>query len=1518
MQTITKQITLALIITVLLLKGYAGEPVTRQLQNDEQARITSHVLKSTLNGNRNGTAYHEQIYPLSGGSALSHEFSDAENGPMTSFAADDFIVPEGDSWTVHYVNFIGSYFLYSDADIDNYNIFFYEDDNGMPGDLVESYENITQYNTILLTDAEHIELIEATLPSPITFTPGHYWISIQAVSDGTLTGQWGWGMHQNAATLENEFMWKNPADGFGYGFIDWTPGSMIAFGSLNMAFGLYGEGLSNDLAISSVINPVSGENLTSNEQVTIRIKNEGASPVTGFNVCYQINNGTTVTENTGSLSIEPNQYAQYTFTQTADLSIAGEYQITAFLNNSNDPINGNDTASTSVFNLGEVFIMPATGTQEITTCGATWTDSGGLNGNIGMDDDAITTFYPANAGDRIRLTFLEFDASWGGFIVYNGTSVDAPLMGEFSGTSSPGIIEALNEEGALTIHFMGPGWEETPGWVAFISCITPLANDFAMLNFSGNLTTVFEGNTIQLSAHVRNLGSTIQNPNVSFSVNGTTIESMSVGNLNPFDTITLTTSYTFETPGEYLLRATLSEDLNNSNNSLSFNKTVYAFDAFYEDFELGEFPPADWSSGGNWFGPDNGAYSGTYCAQTMISSGMSDTLVTCRVDIDPDASLAFYASTSLWWPGALDILFFDENDGTWNFVETADLPANTYGNYDIDMTDFVGKSGRIGFRAYVSDPFAWSGLVSLDLIIGNNITVHYDEYDLNARSISGPFFVYENQPVDYTVKVSNIGLNTISAGVYNVQIIKQDTEEVLASVPGETISTDEEIVYTIPVSFTELGTYNIYGKIDFADYYLLNNSTPLIAVAGLADNSEISDVCIDESFSNQPFNLAYNYSLTESIYTPDIIGNTGPVFGIAMEYDLGMFAGAPVRIWIDTTTMTELTNFIPSTNMTLVYSGDVSFLKGVDNSLYIPFNTPFYYDGTTNIVMLFEKAGVAAPKNAVFKSSITAASMSFIYESNVPTDPENPEMGYSINVNPCLRLVFNDHTGTASGNVTDLDGVLLNDVAITIEPLNIITYTDEQGNYTLPYVPAGSYNTIASKFGYVDNAKTLAVTSSQNTILNYELAVLGTATVTGIIEGNDQPGIGIEGAEISLTGYSDYTTTSGASGEFTLPGVYLSSNYVLTITAEGYEVYSENMDINENLNLGTITLTEAMSIAGIVKATENANDQMEITWNAPTTSAFDVIAYDDGMNSDGYAGETTEQVWLGNFFPFTEPATVLSFDVKFVRYGISEAFTSKLAIFSGQGDLIYESENFQSSINGMVNVDVPNFTMEGNYYVMLFYDYAMSQSDYLAFDSLSATTPNYATYYYEGGVFDKLSNITGVSGSFIIHANVVTDNDRSENSLRQVLNYEIRFGNLDDLPDAANWPLLNTVNQNSYTDQNWPPAAIGKYLYSVKTNYTTGESDFSFSNLLNFDPTNIQVNNITNVRIYPNPSSDFINIETEPGSEMYIFDMTGRLIEQNAITTGNYRTDLSQFKAGILLIVIENEGSIHTEKVTLK
>src|SRR5690606_20401455 len=108
-------------------------------------------------------------------------------------------------------------------------------------------------------------------------------------------------------------------------------------------------------------------------------------------------------------------------------------------------------------------------------------------------------------------------------------------------------------EGALTIHFQGPGWEENSGWVAFISCVTPVEDDLAILNFTSSLTTIFQNNTTILSANIQNLGSQAQEKTVTFKANGNVIGTRSTGLLNTADTAWVQLPWTATEPGQYTL-----------------------------------------------------------------------------------------------------------------------------------------------------------------------------------------------------------------------------------------------------------------------------------------------------------------------------------------------------------------------------------------------------------------------------------------------------------------------------------------------------------------------------------------------------------------------------------------------------------------------------------------------------------------------------------------------------------------------------------------------------------------------------------------------------------------------------------------------------------------------------------------------------------------------------------------------------------------------------------------------------
>ncbi|NTW24674.1 MAG: hypothetical protein HGA37_08245, partial [Lentimicrobium sp.] len=1404
----------ALLLFMLSMSSFGQQLIYGQLEGPVQ-----------VSANRNGPTVYEQFNPLSDGFISSQEYTDPGLAANTTFAADDFVVPAGETWNVSYVNLAGAYFDWIGNPIYAINLFIYTDNNGVPGEVIHSLTYLSDYNEIEIQPLPRLCKYEITLPEAIQFTEGHYWICAQSVGDET--NRWGWMTHASP-TIENEYQWKNPGDGLGWGYTDWTAGSAIAWGDYNLAFGFYGAGLDNDLSMVSIDQPVTGSELSSTEQITVSVKNESTSVMTGFNLSYSVDGGAVVTENVGSFSLAANQTGQYTFVATADFSTPGIHHVQAVTSATGDPLPGNDTIDKSLYNLGIVYAMPATGEQTITSCGATFTDSGGFEGNFGDYDNAVTTINPANAGDRIRLTFLEFDASWGGFKIFNGPDTLAPLMGTWFGTNGPGVITALNASGSLTIHFMGPGWENTTGWVAFISCITPVADDFAITDLKCSLATIFVGDVPVLSAKVQNYGSSSQEKTVTFTANGVEIGSQLTGLLGPADTAWVSVPWTPVDAGNFLLEASVpSDDGLDPNDFMIIEKQVYPFGAFFEDFEGAQFPPENWRHGGFWGRNSWDPYTGGFHAECFVGYTQSDTLISPRLNVEAGGMLTFSAKTSLWWPGNLDIYWIEEATGIRSFVQNIVMDAFSYNNFEVDLSAHTGI-GRVGFFVNVTDPYAFSGQVLLDNVLGTGINVYFDNYDLKAKELTGNVYYNVNEEAVYTFNIRNDGLVAIPSVEYNVRLMKGgEVPEVLLSLPGNDIASFETQTYEFPYSFNSIGEFRVYAEIEYAaDEYLANNKSQAINLHGLASASEVVGVGEDIIYTNWPIEFSVKKSLSETIYTSDEINRTGVIFGIGYEYNFKSDEqDAPVRIWMGETDTLNLQTWIPATEMTLVYEGLLNIPKG-KHTVYIPFQTPFNYsDGSKNLVILTEKIGdhgrteqIYYGYGAMHLSTLVAAS-----DVSIP-DPYNPPAsgGMSTNLSPNIRFVFNDNLGLAGGTVSEQGGVPIEGAKVVIDELNITGYTDASGNYQLPYVPAGDFSATADKFTYQPLTKALGVTAGNATDLDFELGLLDLISLSGHITGNNDPATGIAGATISLSGYSDYTVTSGSDGNFLIEGVYSNNTYQITVLADGYDTYTSSVVVeNSAIDLGNIVLTESLLIPYTVYA-QAAEDQAVIEWAVPSSSAQQVIAFDDGSHENGYAAEPFETVWLGNYFPMEQMATVTSFDIYWASYTLINRQAMYLDIFDEQANLIISSDEFLSGVDEWVNVDIPNLTLQGNIYVMVRWSGEPAQSTFMAFDS-ATVTPDNARYLYPDGTFGLLSELTGQHGSFIIHANAMLDGN-AKYAGRAVNSYNISLGMVSDIANAGNWTMLNSepLTLAEFTDLNWPPAASGDYVYAVKAIYTNG------------------------------------------------------------------------------------------------
>ncbi len=205
---------------------------------------------------------------------------------------DDFIVPEGSTWSVERILAFGS--TSDNPILGNASVVIYENVNGAPG---EEVYNSGELAPISDPNDPNINLL---LPEAVVLESGTYWISVYANLD---FGRWNWGAQNGGIGAESNL--RDAENIFGAGATDWTPLSLLGLSPIDQVFDIYGiisngggdtgaeatplVSLDTDNAMSVSPNPSKGRftfnlsngNLKSNESISIAVYN-----VTG-NLVYQ-------------------------------------------------------------------------------------------------------------------------------------------------------------------------------------------------------------------------------------------------------------------------------------------------------------------------------------------------------------------------------------------------------------------------------------------------------------------------------------------------------------------------------------------------------------------------------------------------------------------------------------------------------------------------------------------------------------------------------------------------------------------------------------------------------------------------------------------------------------------------------------------------------------------------------------------------------------------------------------------------------------------------------------------------------------------------------------------------------------------------------------------------------------------------------------------------------------------------------------------------------------------------------
>lgn len=274
------------------------------------------------------------------GTGLSSQYFE-EGDTYNAQAADDFIVPAGETFSFNAVQVKGAKNDPAATDFEAINVFFYNDDAGLPGDLLYEFNVTSADDDLMFMDG----VFSALLPETLEFTEGTYWVSFQAVGDYATYNQW-WIYAQSTIT-GTEGVWQNPDDGFGTGATTWTPIS-TAYSTVpyDLIYGMY-------------YYEVPAQTYTVTFEVT-----DGTDPVQDATVSI---NGETLTTGASGMADIMLEDGTYTYTVTAggyeeatgDVTVAGSDIV--------EPVVLTYVGTSNLESLINVFPNPSTGTFNIQT-----------------------------------------------------------------------------------------------------------------------------------------------------------------------------------------------------------------------------------------------------------------------------------------------------------------------------------------------------------------------------------------------------------------------------------------------------------------------------------------------------------------------------------------------------------------------------------------------------------------------------------------------------------------------------------------------------------------------------------------------------------------------------------------------------------------------------------------------------------------------------------------------------------------------------------------------------------------------------------------------------------------------------------------------------------------------------------------------------------------------------------------------------------------------------------------------
>jgi len=134
--------------------------------------------------------------------------------------------------------------------------------------------------------------------------------------------------------------------------------------------------------------------------------------------------------------------------------------------------------------------------------------------------------------------------------------------------------------------------------------------------------------------------------------------------------------------------------------------------------------------------------------------------------------------------------------------------------------------------------------------------------------------------------------------------------------------------------------------------------------------------------------------------------------------------------------------------------------------------------------------------------------------------------------------------------------------------------------------------------------------------------------------------------------------------------------------------------------------------------------------------------------------------------------------------------------------------------------------------------------------------------------------------------------------------------------ENEDFEMLSFVEVNQY--QHMPNSIGGSYFYYLTAVYNTGESDPTEVIEVNTTTTGISLIDQTSISVFPNPTSDYIQVSSDELIEFVeVYNYNGQLIQRIDLNSNQTQIQFNEAEKGIYILKIKTSKGNYTDKVSV-